>query len=449
MSNGDVDVVVIGAGLAGLSAARDLVKGGASAVVIEARDRVGGRTVSADFDGQRIDLGGQWLGPNQRRMAALVKELGLATFPTYSHGRKILLTGGELSTYEGTIPSLSPVHLIVLQATLMRLERMYKAIPADHPYEARRAGELDALTAEAWAARNVPSRKVRDLLAAAARVIYGAELSELSLLHFLHYASSGGGLMKLVEIEGGAQQDRFVNGAGEVSQRLAAALGERVLLNKPVERVVQDGEGVTVTGPRATIRARYAIVAVPPALAGRIHYDPLLPAIKDGLFQRFSMGATLKCFFSYEEPFWRREGLSGEAVSTEGPLTVTFDNSPHDGARGMLLGFAVGQSARRLSEEGPEERRRAVTAAMQKLFGARAREPRAYVDQDWSAEAWTRGCPTGTMGPGTMTLFGPSLRTPVGRLHWAGTETAIEHTGYMEGAVESGERAAGEVLKRL
>jgi monoamine oxidase len=221
------------------------------------------------------------------------------------------------------------------------------------------------------------------------------------------------------------------------------------MLSAPARRIDQDGDGVTVHTDRGAFRGKRAIVAVPPALAGRIEYTPLLPARRDALTQRMAMGATMKCMATYDAPFWRERGLSGEVASAGGPVTVVFDNSPADGSSGMLLGFVVGRPARELGARPQADRRRAVLAEFARFFGPRAADPIEYMDQDWSAEAWTRGCPTGTMGPGTMTLFGPALREACGRVHWAGTESATEHCGYMEGAVEAGERAAREATALL
>lgn len=444
-----VDVVVVGAGIAGLCAARELVKKGAAVAVVEARERVGGRTWSEEIDGLVVDRGGQWIGPGQTRMAALARELQCATFPTWSSGKKMLDVDGKVSTYAGTIPRLSPVDLLCLQYGLTRAERMRKRIPRDRPFLAEDARALDATTLAAWQARHIPSKRVRDVFDVAVRVIFGAESAELSLLYFLHYANAGGGLMHLVEIENGAQQDRFVRGAQGISLRLAEALGERVVLGAPARRIAQDGDGVTVHTDKGDFRGKYAVIAVPPNLAFRIDFTPALPARRDALMQRMAMGATAKYVASYERPFWRDRGLSGEVASTHGPLTVVFDNSPRDGARGALLGFAVGARAHALAARPAAERKAQVLAELVRYFGKDAGDPAGFVEQDWSTETWTRGCPTGTMGPGTMTLFGPALREPVGRIHWSGTETATEYCGYMEGAVEAGERAALEVSARL
>lgn len=255
--------------------------------------------------------------------------------------------------------------------------------------------------------------------------------------------------MKLIEIERGAQQDRFVLGAQEVSLRIAAELGSAIELSSPVRRIVQDDAGVSVVTDRGTRRASYAIVAVPPALAARIDHEPGLPAARDALTQRMPMGATIKCIAGYERPFWRDKGLSGEAVSTGGPVVVVFDDSPPDGTRGALVAFIVGEPARAWGARSPEDRRRAVIDDLVRFFGPEASHTVAYVEQDWQSEVWTRGCPTGSTSPFALSLLGAALREPVGRLHWAGTETATEHAGYMDGAVQSGERAAAEIAARL
>lgn len=444
-----VDVVVVGAGIAGLFAARALAAQGASVAVVEARDRVGGRTWSEEVSGVVFDRGGQWISPKQKRITALARELGCATFPTWCKGKKVLDVGGKVSAYDGTIPNLSPVNLLVLQYALTRAETMRKRVPAGRPLDARDAAALDATTLAAWQARNVPSKTVRDVFDVAVRVIFGAESSELSLLYFLHYANAGEGLMNLVEIENGAQQDRFVRGAQSVSRTMAEALGDRVILGAPVRRIAQDADGVTVHTDRGEHRGKYVVVAVPPNMAFRIDYTPSLPAARDALTQRMAMGATSKHVAYYERPFWRDRGMSGEVASTGGPLTVVFDNSPSSGGRGALLGFAVGAGARALAARPAEERKRTVLAELVRFFGKDAADPIAYAEQDWGSEIWTRGCPTGTMSPGTMTHFGHALREPVGRIHWAGTETATEYCGFMEGAVQSGERVAKEIGARL
>jgi monoamine oxidase len=445
----DIDVVIVGAGLAGLACARALARSGAKAAVLEARDRVGGRTLSQPIGRGVFDLGGQWLGARQPRLARLTEELALETFPTFDEGRKVLDLRGSISTYEGTIPRIAPWRLAELHRAMRSIEAQSQEVPLDDPTRAARAGALDSTTLEEWKRRSVHSRAVRSLLDASVRVVFGAEPREISMLYFLYYLRSGGGLMSLIDIKNGAQQTRFVQGAQAVAQGLAERLEAPVHLGAPVRHIAQDGEGVRVHVARHVVRARYAVVAVPPALAGRLSYAPGLPAARDMLTQRFPMGATVKCIALYSRAFWRDRGFSGEAVSEAGPITVTFDNTSHDGAQPSLLAFVVGDAARTWHRRDEREREAEVLRAFARYFGDEALRPEAYLEQDWSSEVFTRGCPVGVLPPGALSVAGNALREPVGRIHWAGTETAREWTGYMEGALESGERAAAEIIGKL
>jgi len=447
---GAVDVVVVGAGLAGLAAARRLAGRGRSVVVLEARDRVGGRTLTRPLpDGAHVDLGAQWMGPGQDRVEALVRELGLTPFDQHASGRKVLDLGGQITTYASDVPSLPLLGLVDLDRTIRRLEGMAREVPLAAPWTAARGSEWDGETVETWKRRHVWTREARALVDVAVRSIFAAEPSDLSLLHFLFYVHSGGGLMNLATIRGGAQQTRLVEGFGEVSRRVAGTLGDRVVLAQPVRSLAQDSEGVEARADGGRFRARFAIVSVPPALAGRIDYDPPLPAPRDQLTQRMPAGAAVKIVTTYERPFWREAGRSGEAVCDTGPLTLVFDDSPHDVRHGALVGFVLGATARSWQLRPPADRRKETLDALVRFFGAPAGEPVAYLEQDWPAEPWSRGCYVGLLPPGALTSLGSFLRTPCGRIHWAGTETAVRWNGYMDGAIESGERAADEVLDRL
>jgi monoamine oxidase len=230
---------------------------------------------------------------------------------------------------------------------------------------------------------------------------------------------------------------------------MARRLGRRVVLEAPVRRISQDRSGITVQSDAGSWRARRAIVAIPPALASRIEYDPPLPALRDGLTQRIPQGSVIKYEAVYPTPFWRAAGLNGISYSDQPPVHFTFDNSPPTGTPGVLLGFVAGEDARRLGNAPPAARRRAVLGSFARLFGARAAHPRVLIEKNWSTEEWTRGCYAGYMPPGVWSDFGGALREPVGRLHWAGTETSEVFVGYMDGAVRSGERAASEVAREL
>jgi len=445
---GAVDAIVVGAGLAGLRAARALTAGGATTVVLEARDRVGGRTLSQPLGKTIVDLGGQYIGPGQNRLARLVQEFVVPTVPTFHRGTKVLALNGRRKTYEGAIPALPPLALLQLQVAITLIDRASKQVPLTSPWTARHAARWDALSVEAWYSRFTFGRDVRAMLRQIVRMTFGVEAGEMSLLHFLNWLRSAGGLIHMTTIEHGGQDARLV-GAQEVSKRLAAPLGECVVLGAAVRHILQDADGVVVRSDAGEWWARYAIVAVPPVLAGRITYEPPLPAWRDGLTQRFPMGAAIKCIALYERAFWRERGFSGEAIGDSGPIGITMDLTSADGAQPALVGFIEGAPAREWGARAAAERRRAVLRDLASFFGPEAEQPTHYIEHDWTTEPWTGGCSAGVMPPGTLSRFGPALRAPVDRLHWAGSETAIEWLGYMEGALESGERAAREVLARL
>jgi monoamine oxidase len=454
MAESDVDVVIVGAGLAGLNAARAVKAGGASVVVLEARERVGGRTFTELVRGRAVDRGGQYLAPDQRRMHRLVAEFGLHTIATPTHGTKVIDFCGHRASYDGDIPKLPPHVLLQVQVFLSLLERAQRQVSTVSPWSAPRAAAWDAQTVEGWFRRFTVGRVSRAMLSHVIRMTFGVEPSEMSFLHLAHWVGTAGGLSHMTATRNGGQQDHLVEGTQEIAKRLAAGLGEAVVLGAPVNQIAQDAQTVTVRASRGSWRARHAIVAVPPMLAGRIDYEPAMPPMRQGLTQRFPMGAVIKCIALYERAFWRERGMSGEAIGDGDPVGVVLASGemPADlpAARlHSLTGFIEGEPARRWSNRPPAERRQAVLRDLARLLGAEAQEPAEYVEQDWVAELWTGGCSAGVMPAGVLSQFGPALRAPVGRLHWAGSETATEFHGYMEGALESGERAAAEVLARL
>jgi monoamine oxidase len=443
------DVVVIGAGLAGLAAARRLRRHGLEVVVLEARDRVGGRLEHGRVDENTVvELGGQWLGRGHDEMYALVAELGLETFPTHNAGDALLEVRGEhrrMGSSPRALPPLGPLVLADLAQALLRFERLARRIPIESPWTASRA--LDARTMESWISANLQTRDGRAFLRAALEVVFACEPAEMSLLHALYYTHSGGGFEYLIGVEGGAQHERIVGGSARIAEEMAAGLGERVVTGSPVRRVEVGAGQVTVTGRDGSAwTSRHVIVALPPTLAGRLEYAPALPADRDQLTQKMPAGSVMKLYAVYDEPFWRDAGCNGQAYSDRGPVKAVFDNSPPTGRPGVLMGFAEADDARALGRMSLEERRSHVLAVFARHFGPRAGRPEQYLERDWAAEEFTRGCYGAHLAPGVWTSFGHALRRPCGPIHWAGAETASRWNGYMDGAVSSGHRAAEEVL---
>jgi monoamine oxidase len=450
----ECEVVVVGAGAAGLSAARQLHRAGVDVVVVEARDRVGGRswTVTSS-SGFRVDQGGQWIGPGQRHLQALADELGVATFPTYTRGEAVEWRNGVGHTYTGMIPTSDTHAAAECVEAILELDISAMEVPLEAPWLADRADELDADTLSGWIAGHTEAPAARAILEVAVKAVFGVGPDELGLLFTLFYLHAGGGLANLVRTTGGAQERRFVGGSQQLSVGMAAELGDRVVLSAPATAIEHGSDRVTVTtggpGGARTWGARRAIVAMPPALSARLAWTPPLPGLRDQLSMHLPMGSVTKVHAFYDRPFWREAGLNGQLVCNEGAICSTFDDSPEDGSHGALVGFVAGDDCRRYEREGPGARRRAVLAELERSFGPGAGEPVELLEQHWPAEQFTRGGPVAVAGPGVMTGFGQALREPVGAVHWAGTETATEWTGYLDGAVSSGLRAAGEVLVAL
>jgi monoamine oxidase len=455
------DVVVVGAGLAGLTAARRIVNAGRSVIVLEARGRVGGRVLNHSLgSGDYCELGGMFTGPTQDRIQALAAEVGVGTFPTYNTGNNVFYANGRREEYPndtpfGTAPP-DPVVAGDIATAVTMLDQMSTEVPVAAPWTSASAEEWDRQTLDTWLRDNTSgSDEFMAVVSAATEAIFGCEPRELSLLYTLFYIAASGNAKNPGTFErnfntaDGAQEKRFTGGAQTIAIKVAGQLGDSVVRNAPVRRIETSSSGVTVVSDAITVGAQRVIVAIPPALAGRIEYDPPLPPLRDQLTQHMPQGTLMKFEAIYNRPFWRDSGLTGQVVSENGPIKVTFDTSPPDGSPGIMMGFIGGHEARAWENRSASDRRTAALQNLANYFGDDALNPRSIVEFNWSTEVWNRGCPVAVLAPGTLIDFGTALRKPLGRIHWAGTETSTYWNGYMDGAVRSGERAAKEALAAL
>ncbi len=446
----DADVCVIGAGYAGLAAARRLAAAGKTVLVLEARDRVGGRIWTHRLsDGTPIDRGGAWLAPQHDAIFSLARELGVSTYRTWVKGAHLLIGDGRTRRYTGLIPKISPMAVATIAIAQFRLDRAARKVPLEAPWTATRAAEWDAETVASYLSRTRISSTIgRDLYDMAVRGLFAADLNEVSLLHLLFLVHAHGSINTLFSIEGGSQENMVDGGAGSVAQRIADELGDAVRLNEPVRSIALRDDRVDVSTAVGSVSARHAIVAVPPATATDIEFVPALPGDRMDLLRLAVGGMETKTMLIYDEPFWRADGLSGQTAEPNSAAEVTLDGSPSSGTPGVLASFTFGRVAWRLDALEEGERKRAVLDAVSARLGPRGAAPAAFIETSWWHEPWSRGCSMAHLPTGAITRYGALLRQPVDRIHWAGTETSTISHGSIDGAVRSGERAAAEILDR-
>jgi len=444
--------VIVGAGLSGLRAAMVLSAANVNVLVLEARDRVGGRLLTIyPAEGNTrffIDHGGQWVSAGQDRLIALADELGVPLFPTWGTGAAVDWHNGQRSIYTGMFPSYwsSDAQNQVL-AGVQQLEEMANTVPLDAPWTAPNADQWDTQTYADWLAANTSSELARAMLERGVTGVFNSSPGPLSLLAALFVIRSAQDLIRHFHPLG--RDQRFVGGAQRIPVKIAQRLRGKILLNSYVYQINNNSDGVEVIADQVTVRARRAIVTLPPTLAGRIRYNPALPASRDHLTESTPMGWVIKVHCIYPTRFWVDAGLSGAVTSDEGAVRTTADNSPSSGKPGILVGFIEGSAARRLAPLSVEQRRAEVIADFVRYFGPEAGNPLEYFEYSWGDDAFARGAYGGYWTQGLWTTYGPDLRAPIGSVHWAGTETSPDWNGKMEGAVQSGEHAAAEILTVL
>jgi monoamine oxidase len=445
----DADVCVVGAGYAGLAAARRLHQAGRSVVVLEARDRVGGRTWTEELpDGTPIDRGGGWLAPGHDAAFGLLGEFGVSTYKTWVAGSHLLIGEGRTRRYTGLIPKISPLAVLSIARAQWHIDRMAKQVPLEAPWTAPKAKEWDMQTVAAFLERTgIRTTIARDLFEMAVRGLFTGPLDDTSFLNLLLLVRGHGSINTLFSIEKGSQENLVDGGLGSIPRRMAADLGDAVRLQAPARTITQRDDRVVVDAEGVSVTALRAVVAIPPALIAEIAFEPGLPDDRTALYRGAVAGPESKTLVVYDEPFWRADGFSGQTAEPGSASEVTIDASPASGEPGVIASFTFGAVAARVDALDPEVRRKAVVDALTARLGPKAASPVAFVETAWWKEEWTRGCSMAHFPPGLLTRCGHLLREPMGRIHWAGTETSTTSHGAVDGAIRSGQRAATEILE--
>ncbi len=447
MKTTEVDVVVVGAGIAGLTAATELDRAGRNVVVLEARERVGGRVLNTEIGGEPNELGGQWVAPYQSEMHAMLAGLELELFHAYREGDHVYLdAGGTLHRYHGDDDPLPEASARAYGAAVETLDALASELDPEAPWAHPRAAELDAISFEQWLDAEVDDTLARDLLRAFMAGGYMTKpAGSFSVLGALATVAGAGSVANLFEPDL-CLNSRVVGGSQLIPLRLAERLGDRVRLDAPVRTITWTSSGMTIEVDGGAVAAARAIVAVPPNVVGAIRFAPALPAWRARLHQAMTQGDVIKVLAVYDEPFWRADGLAGEGFAPYGFVREVYDNTPPAGRPGVLCVFLAGEKAQLAERLPATERQQRILGGLADLLGPQALGAREIVERNWSEEEWTRGAYAATFGVGGLSRYGPDLTRPVGPIHWACTDLAGIGHMHMEGAIRSGKRAAADVL---
>ncbi|XP_077436379.1 amine oxidase [flavin-containing] [Vanacampus margaritifer] len=446
------DVIVVGGGISGLSAAKLLLESGLSPVVLEARDRVGGRTFTVqNKETKWVDLGGAYVGPTQNRILRLAKQYGVKTYKVNEEEDLVHYVNGKSTSFKGSFPpTWNPLVKLDFNNLFRTFDKMGKEIPREAPWKAPHAEEWDHMSMQQLIEKICWTSATRRFATLFVNVNVTSEPHEVSALWFLWYIKQSGGTLRIFSTTNGGQERKFVGGSGQISECMARELGDRVKLQSPVCRIDQSGDMVVVeTTDKQTYMAKYVILAIPPCLNQKIHFSPELPPLRNQLINRVPMGSVIKCMVYYKENFWRKKGLCGSMVIEEegAPIGLTLDDTKPDGSVPAIMGFILARKCRKLCGLTKEERFKKICESFSRALDTEeALHAIHYEEKNWCEEEYSGGCYTTYFPPGILTQFGRVLREPVGRLYFAGTETATVWSGYMEGAVQAGERAAREIL---
>ena len=441
------DVVVIGAGAAGLTAANALRNAGLSVAVLEARERVGGRLWTDEIEGAMLEIGGQWVSPDQDALIDTVAELGLETYSRYREGDSVYVgPDGVAHRFTGEMFPVSPETERVIAEITERLDAMVAEIDPLYPWEHPKATEWDHISWDAWLrAQTDDDEAVRNLAFATGSAMLTKPTHSFSLLQSLLMAASAGSYSHLVDADF-ILDKRVVGGLQQVPILLAERLGEDVFLNEPVRTLEWGDSGVTAIGETTTVRARFAILALAPNLYSRISYVPAMPRLQHQMHQHISMGFVIKVHAVYETPFWRDKGLSGTAFSPYEIVHEAYDNTNHGDSRGTLVGFVSDQTGDDMFRLSAEERRERILESLSHYYGSEAKNPVVYYESDWGSEEWTRGAYAASFDLGGLTRYGADMRTPVGPIHFACSDLAGAGYQHVDGAIRMGRAAAARII---
>ncbi|GAB3147893.1 NAD(P)/FAD-dependent oxidoreductase [Microbacterium neimengense] len=444
------DVVVIGAGAAGLTAANDLRKAGLSVAVLEARDRVGGRLWTDTIEGAMLEIGGQWVSPDQHALIDTVAELGLSTFSRYREGDSVYVgPDGAVTRFTGDVFPVAPETAAVIERITADLDAMVAEIDPDRPWAHPKAAEWDTISWDGWLrSQTDDDEAVRNLAFATGSAMLTKPTHAFSLLQSLLMAASAGSYSHLVDADF-ILDKRVVGGLQQVPLLLAERLGEDVLLDQPVRSLTWDQDGVVAEAASVTVRARRAILALAPVLYPRISFVPPLPRLQQQMHQHISMGFVIKVHAVYDRPFWREQGLSGTAFSPYELSHEAYDNTNHGDERGTLVGFVSDRNADDLFRLDATERKERILESLSHYYGPEAKNPIVYYESDWGSEEWTRGAYAASFDLGGLHRYGADLRTAVGPIHLACSDMAGAGYQHVDGAIRMGHRAASEILEEL
>ncbi|OOB90217.1 flavin monoamine oxidase family protein [Rathayibacter sp. VKM Ac-2630] len=451
MSRIERDVVVIGAGATGLTAALRLHEEGLGVVVLEARDRVGGRLETREIDGQMLELGGQWVSPDQTVLLETLDELGLSTYSRYRDGESVYIgSDGSARRFTGDIFPGGERTEAEIGRLIELLDRLVAETDPAAPWAHPLAADYDRISFNAWLEQQTDDPEARANVALfVADAMLTKPAHSFSLLQALLMAASAGSFSHLVDADF-ILDKRVLGGLQRVPELLAERLGgEHVLLEQAVRSVHWSEDGVEVRTDDTTVLARRAIVAVPPNLVGRIRFDPPLPHLRQQALQHQSLGLVIKVHATYATPFWRADGLSGTAFSPHALVHEAYDNSNAGEERGTLVGFVSDEKADRVLRLPEAERKAAILDSLAAYYGPAALDPVVYYESDWAAQEWTQGAYAASFDLGGLTRYGALQLEPVGPLRFGTSDLAAEGYQHVDGAIRVGRRLAQEVLDEL